>query len=324
MNLDDLRVFSVVASERSFSKAAVRVGRTQPAVSQAVRRLEEAVGDRLIDRAQRDGTLTQAGVMLLDYAARMLRLADEAHAAVTELRDVARGRVQIGANEAAVHVLLPIIKAYLDRHPRVHIDIRRVSARSIPLELQQRNIDFGVMTFPPADRDLSSITLATDELVLLVPPAHPFARRGEVPLDEVGRQTIIAHNDPSPARERVLRISEERHAPLNISLSLPSLDGIKRAVELGLGVAILPRRCALSELSLGQLHAVRVPELRALRRIRLVHRRAGVLSAAAAAFVEHARTMSAPAPTGTAASKPPAPPRRSDRAAARSRPRPLS
>ncbi len=291
VNLDDLRVFSAVASERSFSKAAHRVGRTQPAVSQAVRRLEDALGERLIDRAQRDGSLTQAGVLLLDYAARMLRLAGEAHAAVTELRDVERGRVQIGANEAAVHTLLPIIRAYLERHPRVQIDVRRVPSRNIPAELQQRSIDLGVLTFPPADRDLSSITLGSDELVLLMPPSHPLAGRAEVPLDEVGRQTIIAHNDPSPARERVLRISEERHAPLNISLSLPSLDGIKRAVEMGLGVAILPRRCALSELAAGQLHAVRVPELRALRRVRLVHRRGGALSAAAAAFVEHARTM---------------------------------
>ena len=292
MNLDDLRVFSAVASERSFSKAATRVGRTQPAVSQAVRRLEEAVGERLIDRAQRDGTLTQAGVMLLDYATRMLRLADEAHAAVSELRDVERGRVTIGANEAAVHMLLPIIRGFLDEHPRVQIDVRRVPSRTVGMELQQRTIDLGILTFPPADRDLASITVGTDELVLLVPKSHPFAARTEVPFEEVGRQTIIAHNDPSPARERVLRISEERHAPLNISLSLPSLDGIKRAVELGLGVAILPRRCALSELSRGQLQAVRIPELRALRRVRIVHRRGGTLSAAAAAFVEHARKES--------------------------------
>src|SRR5688500_15908544 len=146
VNLDDLRVFSVVASERSFSKAAHRVGRTQPAISQSVRRLEDAIGERLIDRAQRNGTLTQAGVMLLDYAARMLRLADEAHAAVTELRDVERGRVQIGANEAAVHTLLPIIRAYLERHPRVQIDVRRVPSRNIAAELQQRSIDLGVLT----------------------------------------------------------------------------------------------------------------------------------------------------------------------------------
>ena len=292
MNLDDLRVFAAVASERSFSKAAARVGRTQPAVSQAVRRLEEAVGERLIDRAQRDGSLTQAGTVLLDYASRMLQLSDEARVSLGELRDVGRGRVQIGANEAAVHVLLPIIGAYLEQHPRVQVDIRRVPSREMPRELQRRAIDAGVMTFPPVERDLASITLASDSLVLLVPPRHPFAKRASVPLGEIGRQPIVAHNDPSPARERVLRLSEQRHAPLNISISLPSLDGIKRAVELGLGVAILPRRCALNELSLGQLVAVSVPELKALRRVRLVYRRSA-LSSAASAFVELAREMSA-------------------------------
>src|SRR5690606_829833 len=188
--------------------------------------------------------------LLLDYAARMIQLSEEARASLSELRDVGRGRVQIGANEAAVHVLLPIIQTYLERHPRVQIDIRRVPSRDLPQELRRRAIDAGVMTFPPADRDLSSITLASDSLVLLVPPRHPFAKRASVPLAEIGRQPIVAHNDPSPARERVLRLSERRQTPLNISLSLPSLDGIKRAVELGLGVAILPKRCALNELSL--------------------------------------------------------------------------
>ena len=286
MNLDDLRVFAAVASERSFSKAATRVGRTQPAVSQAVRRLEESLGERLIDRSQRDGTLTQAGVMLLDYAARMLRMADEAHAAVTELRDVERGRVQIGANEAAVHMLLPIIKGYLESHPRVQIDVRRVPSRTIGAELQQRSIDLGILTFPPADRDLASITIGTDELVLLVPRSHPFAQRAEVPFEEVGRQIIIAHNDPSPLRDEVLRLYEQRHTPLNSRISLPSLDAITRAVEAGLGVALLPRRCAHEEIARGQLAEVRVPELSSRRDLHLVFRREGKKTHAAEAFLK--------------------------------------
>ena len=89
-----------------------------------------------------------------------------------------------------------------------------------------------------------SLSLGTDELVLLVKPGHPLAGRKQITMEEMGRQTVIAHNDPSPARDRVLRLYEQRHAPLNIRISLPSLDGIKRAVEMGLGVALLPRRCA--------------------------------------------------------------------------------
>jgi DNA-binding transcriptional LysR family regulator len=146
-------------------------------------------------------------------------------------------------------------------------------------------VDFGILTFKPAERELDTLLLGTDELVLLVPPAHPLAARGEITMEEMGRQAIIAHNDPSPARERVLRLYEQRHAPLNIRMSLPSLDGIKRAVEMGLGVALLPRRCAQAEIARGQLAAVNVPDLQSPREIRFVYRRDGGLSHAAQAFL---------------------------------------
>ncbi len=96
-------------------------------------------------------------------------------------------------------------------------------------------------------------------------PAIRWPAAAQITMEEMGRQSVIAHNDPSPARDRVLRLYEQRHAPLNIRMSLPSLDGIKRAVEMGLGVALLPRRCAQGEIARGQLIAVRVPELRAPR-----------------------------------------------------------
>jgi DNA-binding transcriptional LysR family regulator len=100
---------------------------------------------------------------------------------------------------------------------------------------------------------------------------------------------VIAHNDPSPARDRVLRLSQQRHAPINIQMSFPSLDGIKRAVEMGLGVALLPRRCALAEIARGQLAVVRVSQLRLPRQIRLVYRRAGEKSRVVEAFLKVAK-----------------------------------
>ena len=108
-------------------------------------------------------------------------------------------------------------------------------------------------------------------------------------LEEVGRQTVIAHNDPSPTRERVLRAYERRHTAINIQIALPSLDGIKRAVEMGVGVALLPRRCAVTEIARGHLAAIKVPELGGIRQVRLVYRRTGELSRAAAAFLDIAR-----------------------------------
>src|SRR5262245_56447204 len=98
MHLQDLTVFATVASERSFSRAAKRLHRTQPAVSQAIRRLEDELGDRLFDRSSRDGTLTEAGRLLQDYASRLLRLSADASVALRELQEVRRGRVIIGAN----------------------------------------------------------------------------------------------------------------------------------------------------------------------------------------------------------------------------------
>jgi len=289
MQLQDLNSFVAVAEERSFSRAARRLHRTQPAVSQAIRRLEEELGDRLFDRTSKNGALTDAGLLLLEHAVRLLRMAADAGAAVRELHEVRRGRVVIGANEAAVHSVLPFIRDFAASRPQVTVEVRRVPSRRIAAELHDRALDFGVLTFQPVDKGLQSHPLGGDELVLLAPPGHPFAARKRVSIAEVGRQVVIAHNDPSPARERVLRLYERKHAPINIQISLPSLDGIKRAVEMGVGVAVLPRRCALTEIERGDLVAVKIPELSARRTVRFVHRKAGDLSHAASAFLDLVR-----------------------------------
>jgi DNA-binding transcriptional LysR family regulator len=285
MELSELRVFLSVASERSFSRAATKLHRTQPAVSQAVRRLEDSVGERLFDRATKDATLTDAGRLLRDYAERVLRLTEEAEIAVKDLRDLRRGRVLIGANEASVHVVLPIIERFRTKHPLVHVDVRRIPARQIGAEVAHGTLDFGVLTFQPAEPQLGSVVLGHDELVMLVHPGHPLAGSREVTLSECARQTVIAHNDPSHVRDRVLRLFEQQHIPANILVSLPSLEGIKRAVGMQLGVALLPRRCAAAEIARGELVALAMPEVRLRRQVRMVFRKGGERSHAATAFL---------------------------------------
>ena len=297
MELAELQVFQAVATEHSFSRAAARLHRTQPAVSQAIRRLEEELGERLFDRSSKSGRLTEAGTILLDYAERLTRLRDEAEGAVRELQELRRGRVVIGVNEAAVHILLPIVVQFREAHPAAEVEMRRVHSRQIPGEVLNRSLDFGFVTFKPAERGLLSVPLGVDELVMLAHPKHPLARRRQVTMEEFGRQTVIAHNDYSPRRERVLRLFEEKHAAINIQISLASLDGIKRAVEMGLGVALLPRRCALSEIARKQLTAVRVPQLGMPRDLRLVYRRTGETSRAASAFLDAAREHASEQPT---------------------------
>jgi len=274
MDLSALRIFLAVAHERSFSRAAAKVHRTQPAVSQAVRRLERELGEQLFDRSSKTGTLTEAGRMLQNYGQRLVRLAEETESAVRELRDMRRGRVLIGANEAAVHTLLPLISRFRQRYPDSTIDVRRVPARQIAVEVQQGSLDFGALTFHPTEEGLLEVPVGTDELVLLVPPSHRLADRRQVTMEDIAEEPVVAHNDPSPARERVLRLFEEQHVPLHMVIALPSLDGIKRAVELKQGVALLPRRCAITEIASGRLVAVLVNGVSRKRQVTLVCRKA--------------------------------------------------
>ncbi len=115
--------------------------------------------------------------------------------------------------------------------------------------------------------------VGTDELVLLMPPTHDLAKRRQVSMEDIAQEWVVAHNDPSPARERVLRLFEEHHIPLRMVISLPSLDGIKRAVEMKLGVALLPRRCAITEIASGRLVAVPMAGLSRKRQVSLVCRK---------------------------------------------------
>jgi DNA-binding transcriptional LysR family regulator len=292
MDLSSLRIFLAVAEERSFSRAAAKVHRTQPAVSQAVRRLETDLGEQLFDRSSKSGTLTDAGRVLQNYGQRLVRLAEETESAMRELRDLRRGRVLIGANEAAVHTLLPLIARFRERVPDVAVDVRRVPARQIAVEVQQGSLDFGALTFRPAESGLLEVTVGTDELVLLVHPSHALAARKQVTMEEVAVEPVMAHNDPSPARDRVLRLFAERRVALNMAISLPSLDGIKRAVELKLGVALLPRRCAITEIANGRLVAIPVTGVSRKRQVMLVCRK-GHRSHAANAFLQVAQEKSA-------------------------------
>src|SRR6476660_6210060 len=160
MDLPALRVFLTVAEERSFSRAAAKVQRTQPAVSQAVKRLEDELGEQLFDRSSKSGTLTDAGRVLQHYGQRLVRLAEETESAMRELRDLRRGRVLIGANEAAIHTLLPLMATFRERFPDIVIDVRRVPARQIAVEVQQGSLDFGALTFHPAETGLLEVRSA--------------------------------------------------------------------------------------------------------------------------------------------------------------------
>jgi DNA-binding transcriptional LysR family regulator len=288
MELFDLRTFLAVVTEGSFSRAATRLQRTQPAVSRTIRALEVELGQPLFDRSSNPGTLTEAGVVLQSYADRLIRLTEEAQASVREIDDLRRGRVVIGSNETGIPILLPLVATFQSQHPMILIDIRRVHARHIPAEVLHGTLDFGFMTFQSTDNRLLDLSLGSDDLVAIVSPNHRFARRAKITIMEWAEEPIIVHSEPSPARERVNQILESRHATMNVRMSIPSVDGIKLAVEAGMGISLLPRRCVVNEVERKQLVAVPIPELRLPRHMRLVYRRGSRLSQAATAFLQAA------------------------------------
>lgn len=291
MDINQLEVLATVARERSFSRAADVMYRTQPAISQAIRRLEEEIGEKLFDRSSKDGTLTAAGEVLLEYANQMLNLRQNAILAIKELKNLHHGKVAISANEHTVFCLLPIIEEFSRRHPLIKVEVKRGVASRIPTEISAREVDLGVISFKPKDESVKSIPVFTDELVLIVSPGHRLAGKSSVAIKDLGIETFIAHNAPSPYREQVLTAFEDYQVKLNISVELPSLEAIKKLVEKGSCVALVPRLTAQSEIDNGQLFALSVRELKLERQLHFVHRRNSVLSHAAKVFLEIAKEM---------------------------------
>ena len=291
MEIGQIEAFVAVVEEKSFSRAAARLLRTQPAVSQAVRRLEEWAGESLLDRSTKSGVLTASGRLFYDYAKKVLNLRREARSALEELRALERGKVSIGANESTALYLLPVLKRFRARHPRVQVAVKRSLSREIPSALLRYEIDLGVLSFNPQNPDLESAVVSVDELCLIVPRRHRLARSGGVSIRELGEEQFIAHNIASPYRQRVIETFARYHTPLQIAAELPTVETIKKFVAMGMGVAFVPRMCVQEELARREFVALPVSELRIQRKLRLIYRRHSTLSAAAEGFLEVARAM---------------------------------
>ena len=291
MELSQLETFLAVAEERSFSRAAQRLHRTQPAVSQVIRKLEGAVGETLFDRTSRDGSLTTAGALLRDYAQRLLALRREASSALDELKSLERGHLQLAANEYTCMYLLPAVDAFRREFPHVGVTVQRMLASLIPEELNLRTFELGVISYRPDPAQVRSIAVYGDSLAFIVSPHHPLARASRVSIRDLGNENFIAHNVASPLRRKVIETFQRYRTPLNMGIELPTIEAIKRFVAMGNGVALVPHLTVARELEIGDLVRVKVDELDVRRVLRLVHRRQATLSYAAKAFLNTLRAM---------------------------------
>lgn len=286
MELYQLETFLAVAEEKTFSRAAVRLHRTQPAISQTVRKLEEEIGEALFDRSSRNGSLTDAGVVLQQYAEKILNLRQETRQALTDLRSLRAGRLCIAANEFTFLCLLKLLEEYRRLHPMVNITVQRSLASRIPHDILNHQVELGMLSFQPSEPQLRSVVVYRDELAFVVHPKHPLAQQRQLSIRQLGTETFVAHNVPSPYRAKVLASFRRHKTPLNMEIELPSLEAIRKVVALGIGVALVPRLSVESELEHGELVRIPIKELRVERKLRVAYRRGAPLSHAARAFLK--------------------------------------
>lgn len=290
VDLSHLEVFTAVVEERHFSRAARRLARTQAAVSQTIKKLEHELGTALLDRNAKGVIPTAAGRLLYDYARRLLDLRNETTQALRQLDELTAGRLVIGANEQTVTYILPWLERFIRAYPAVHVEVKRCRASEVPSEILRHGVELGVVSFAPPDSGLRSLIVATDAVALVTAPHHALAGRSVVSIRELGQETFIAHNVVSRYRLQVIEAFARHRTPLRIAVELPSIEAIKRMVESGVGVSILPRLCVAAETARGQLAAMPIREMRLARKLRVVYRRQSPLSRAAQAFVNLVRT----------------------------------
>ncbi len=286
MDLSELNVFLTVAREHSFSRAAGKLFRTQPAVSIAIRKLEESVGQPLLVRGARQVKLTDAGELLREYAERLLNLRDESRKGMDDLKSLGRGELTLGVNESSIHALLPALANYRKLYPGVKLVMHRTFSRDIPQEVLNYRLDMGAVSYAPQDRKLVAVEIFRDELAFVVPPKHRLARRPSVDIKELGGETFIAHNVESPYRARVIQLFEKHRTPLRMDVEMPTIESIKRFVQMGMGVAIVPRMCVRWEVEQKLLAEVRIRQLKMPRSLYLVSRRGARLSHAAVGLMQ--------------------------------------
>ena len=290
MELGELKVFVTVATEHSFSRAAIKLCRTQPAVSQAVRRLEEDLGELLFDRSLKSAKLTQAGNTLLPEAIQLLRMADEAVATVRQVSKRDRAVLRIGGDETDAQILLPALSTLLLQQPHLSVEFRRVADLDVLAEVGARTIDIGITTRERVPAPLRSVPVPvlSAGLCVLLPKSHPLASWSELPVTVLHSERLVTLAGlPLPA-SATMRTTDDAAPPAAVFMVMPGLDSLKHAVANGLGIGVVPR-AAVSSLTPAGLVAVPLPAARPASARTLVYRDTDGQRTAVEDFIEALR-----------------------------------
>ena len=287
MDFDQLRSFVEVARLKNFSRAAGKLGLTQPAISTQVRQLEERLGVRLFDRIGKRAFLTQPGAVLLEHAGRILNVQKEAMQALSDLLPSPAGHLTIGATEASCLYLLPkVFGAFQKKHPQAKVTVYRNFTTKIVQKLQEDSLDLGFVSLPVDVREIETIPLFREPVDVATSADHPLASQSSVTLEEIARYPWIF---PKASRTRVLLDQLFRRLPVRVTMELSGVETIKKFIGIGVGISLLSRSCAAAEVKAGTLRLIPLAEPRLERQLGVAYRTDRYLSRSGRAFIEIAR-----------------------------------
>jgi DNA-binding transcriptional LysR family regulator len=287
MDTDRLAVFRAVAREGGFSRAAQRLFRTQPAVSQSIRVLEDELGQRLFDRQGRRTTLTPAGRILLEHADEAFAALERARDRMSSLSSLDIGLLRVAASDTTTcYVLPPVLRTFRDRHPGVEL---RISNRPTPAavsDVADREADLALVTLPVKRPGLSALRLVAQEDVAVFAPDHPISRRRRIDLGQLARHPLLMLDQRSQTRRWLDALLASESLVPQIAMELGSVEVVKEMAALGFGVGVVPAFAIEHEIAAGVLDSRRFLPRPRVRQLGIVHGASESLSAAARVFVE--------------------------------------
>jgi DNA-binding transcriptional LysR family regulator len=289
VDLRRLEIFLKVAELGSFSRAADALFLTQPTVSEHVRALEDELGVQLLDRLGRGTTPTKAGTLLLGYARRLLALSREARQAIEQFQGRVSGELVLGGSNIPGEYVLPaLIGAFRLKYPDVSLSLRIGASRDVQEWVEQGHVEIGVVGAVPSSRALESRPLMADDLVLAVPPDHPWVSRKTVSVDDVKTEPLILRERGSGSRETLESGLKQLGTGLeafHIVGEIASTQAVKQAIRAGLGVSFVSRLAVEDECRARILACVKVRDLNVTRAFHVVTHRDRSRSPLAQAFL---------------------------------------
>ncbi|HEX4065922.1 MAG TPA: LysR family transcriptional regulator [Acidobacteriaceae bacterium] len=286
MDFEQLRTFLEVSRLKSFSRAAQKLLRTQPAISAQIRSLEQEVGARLFDRDGGKVTYTAAGRVFEPFAEFCIERQRHILLAIAEQERSPRGELSISANEATHLYVLPQVFAQFRRqYPRVMLSVLRAERLRTLENVVNREADFGVVSLPVRDARLTVEPIHRDELALVAPKGHALAGRESVKIQEAAKFPLLlpAHGRRREQLDELFRVSEIRP---RVAMEVESSEMLKRYVGVGLGLGFLPRTNVTEEERSGSLSVLSLDGVRLARDLALIFRKDRQLSRAAQEFLE--------------------------------------